>query len=131
MSDDQILQSISPFFIVREFSESIDFYCGKLGFNVVFQQPDKDPFVGMVQRDGISIMLKEIAPEVPPQPNHTKHEWARWDAFIQVGNPDSLFEEYKANGVRFHSELSDTDDGIRAFEILDVDGYVICFGRLL
>ena len=32
-------------------------------------------------------------------------------------------------GVEFHRPLEDTEDGLRAFEILDGDGYVLCFGR--
>jgi hypothetical protein len=28
-----------------------------------------------------------------------------------------------------HRPLADTSDGLRAFEIIDNSGYVICFGR--
>jgi len=28
-----------------------------------------------------------------------------------------------------HQELADTNDGLRAFEITDNSGYVLCFGR--
>ena len=122
------LRSVSPFFIVRNFSESVNFYRDKLGFDVVNEVPEEEPFFGLVQRGNISIILKMIAPDVQPEPNHTRHKWARWDAYIDTENPDSLFEEFKTSGVPIHSELCDTDDGLRAFEIRDINGYVICFG---
>ena len=28
-----------------------------------------------------------------------------------------------------HKHLKDTEDGLRAFEIIDNNGYVLCFGR--
>lgn len=74
-------------------------------------------------------MLKEITPDIKPAPNHTLHEWARWDAFIYASDPDSLFEEFRAGGIRFHQPLQDDDDGLRGFEVTDEDGYVLFFGR--
>jgi hypothetical protein len=28
-----------------------------------------------------------------------------------------------------HREFADTGDGLRAFEVIDNNGYVLCFGR--
>jgi hypothetical protein len=42
-----------------------------------------------------------------------------------------LYAEYLTNGVPIHSELADTSDGLRAFEVIDNSGYVLCFGRPL
>jgi hypothetical protein len=70
-----------------------------------------------------------ISPIYLPVPNHTRHEWARVDAFIYVSDPDSLFEEYRARGVRFWKPLKDDADGLRGFEVTDADGYVLFFGR--
>jgi hypothetical protein len=36
------------------------------------------------------VNLKQIAPEIHPQPNHSGDEWARWDAYIHTSDPDSL-----------------------------------------
>ena len=83
-----------------------------------------------MSRDGIGIMLKEILPEVLPCPNHTRHAWARWDAYIRTLNPDTLFEEFRGRGVSFVKELSFIDDGLWGFEITDADGYVLAFFRL-
>ena len=125
------LEGIAPFFIVKNLVASIDFYNQKLGFKTDIMLPKDSPFFGIVSRDSVRILLKEINPETAPLPNHTRHDWARWDAFIWLADPDTLFAEYEARGLTFHEPLRDTDDDLRAFEIADVDGYVLCFGRPL
>ena len=120
---------ISPFFIVTSLKTSVSFYTDKLGFEVRYIGPDDDPFFAIVGRDQISIMLKEIAADVKPVPNHTCHKWARWDAYISVAEPDTLFEEYDSGAIVFRQPFRDDDDGLHGFEIADADGYVLFFGR--
>ena len=128
------LNTIAPCFIVDNLRASLDFYRSKLGFEVTYtgggDGVDED-FYGIVERDRVMIMLKAITPEIHPQPNHTRHQWARWDAYVHTSDPDGLYAEYVANGVPMHRPLEDTGDGLRAFEITDNSGYVICFGRPL
>jgi len=119
----------SPFFIVADLKAAVSFYTGKLGFEVRYAAPGEAPFFAIVGRNEISIMLKEIAFDIKPIPNHTRHEWARWDVFIYVSDPDILFEEYRSGDVRFRQSIQDDDDGIRGFEVTDADGYVLFFGR--
>jgi catechol 2,3-dioxygenase-like lactoylglutathione lyase family enzyme len=120
---------ISPSFIITDLKTSIAFYVDQLGFNVRFIGPDEDPFWAIVGRENISIFLKAIAPDVKPIPNHTQHEWARWDAYISAADPDILFEEYRSRGVTFRQPLRDDNDNLRGFEVADADGYVLFFGR--
>lgn len=125
------LASINPFFIVEDLQVSISYYIERMGFQLDFQGPDEeDPFYGRVSRDGIGIMLKAILPDVLPRPNHTRHEWARWDAFIYTLDPDTLFNEFKQHGVSFVKELSFIDDGLWGFEVTDADGYVLAFAQV-
>ena len=123
------LTHISPFFIVADLATAVSFYTSRLGFEVRYSAPGDSPFFAIVGRDDISIMLKEITADIKPAPNHTLHEWARWDAFISVSDPDSLFEEYRAAGVTFRQSLQDDEDGLRGFEVVDADNYVLFFGR--
>ena len=123
------LTYISPFFIVADLKNSIAFYTEKLGFEIVYIGPDEDPFYAMVRRDKVSIMLKAIALGIKPAPNHTRHEWARWDAYISTKDPAALFEEYRAAGLTFYQPLRVDGDGLLGFEITDADGYVLFFGR--
>ena len=124
------LASISPFFIVRDLQVSMAYYIERMGFQLDFQGPPDDVYYGHVSRDGIGIMLKAILPEVLPQPNHTRHEWARWDAYIYTNDPDSLFTEFKQRGVTFVKELSFIDEGLWGFEVSDADGYGVAFFHL-
>src|SRR5579872_4884010 len=107
------LGSISPFFIVRDIEPSVAFYCDRLGFALMYLGPDGDPYYAMVQRDGVSIMLKAITSEVGPVPNSSRHEWARWDAYIHTPDPDALAAEFAARGVSFRQPLGVNSDRLR------------------
>ncbi|HXW08461.1 MAG TPA: VOC family protein [Vicinamibacterales bacterium] len=124
------LASISPFFIVKDLQVSISYYLERLGFQLDFQGPPDDPYYAGVTRDGIGIMLKAILPDVLPQPNHTRHEWARWDAYIYTLDPDTLFDEFSQRGASFVKKLSFIDEGLWGFEVTDADGYVLAFFQL-
>lgn len=123
------LTHIWPFFIVTNLKASVSFYVDKLGFEVQYSGPNGDPYWAIVGRDNISIMLKAITPDVKPIPNHIRHVWAPWDAYISTAAPDALFEEYRSNDVLFKKPLHDNSDNLRGFEIEDADGYVLFFGR--
>lgn len=126
------IRGISPFFIVRDVAASFTFYCDKLGFEVVFQGEPDDLFFGIVKRGPAMIFLKDIG--VDPVPNHTrdiKKGIARWDAYLDVPDPDALAAEFASRGVEFFVPLplNETDDGLRGFEIKDADGYILFFGH--
>ena len=123
------LTYVSPFFIVASLKASVAFYTDKIGFEIRHIGPADDPYWAIVGRDNISIMLKGIAPDIKPVPNHTRHEWAPWDAYVSTRDPDSLFEEFRSNDVAFRKSIHDNSDNLRGFEIEDADGYVLFFGR--
>ncbi len=123
------LTYISPFFIVADLKISVSFYVDKLGFEIRHIGPDDEPYWAIVGRDNISIMLKAIAADIKPIPNHTRHEWAPWDAYIYTAEPDTLFNEYRSNEVAFTKPIQDNSDNLRGFEIKDADGYILFFGR--
>ena len=127
-----MLNSVAPFFIVDDLNATLEFYQSKLGFSVLYKgggDGHDDDFFAFVGRDRVMLMFKAIAPGVHPQPNRTRHEWARWDAYINASDPDALYAEFVGKEVPMHRELADTGDGLRAFEIVDNNGYVLCFGR--
>lgn len=108
---------------------SIAFYRDQLGFELEHIGPPDGPYFAMISRDGVSIMLKAITPDVGPVPNPTRHPWARWDAYVQTPDPDALADEFASRGAAFHEALGVNSDNLRGFEIKDVDGYVLYFGR--
>ena len=122
---------IAPLFIVKNVPAALAFYRDRLGFDITFQGPEPDDiFFGIVQRDGATIMLKDVG--VDPVPNCTRDVQqgiARWDAYLHVPDPDTLAAEFSSRDVELFEPLTDTDDGLRGFELRDADGYVLFFGR--
>ena len=121
------IAGIAPFFIVSNVTTAISFYLEKLGFDTVFQEPDHDPFFAIVQRDGAMIFLKSVGEA--PLPNHKQGPDARWDAYVNVPDPDTLSAEFISRGVSFTVPLQNTPDGLRGFELADADGYILFFGH--
>lgn len=121
------ISGISPFFIVQNAAAALGFYRDRLGFHVTFQEPAEDPFFGIVRRGDAMIMLKSVG--VDPLPNYRRQPQARWDAYLDVPDPDALAAEFSSRHVEFSEPLKDTHDGLRGFELKDADGYVLFFGR--
>ena len=125
------INGIAPFFIVRDVPVALSFYRDRLGFEVTFQGPaPNDVFFGIVERGAAMIMLKNVG--VDPVPNYTrdvKRGWARWDAYMNVPDPDALAAEFSSRGIEFWQPLQDDDDGLRGFAVEDADGYILFFGR--
>jgi catechol 2,3-dioxygenase-like lactoylglutathione lyase family enzyme len=120
--------AISPFFIVSNVDQTIAFYRDKLGFETRFREPDHDPFFAILGRDGAQLFVKSDR-DVAPLPNHERHHYMRWDAFVYAPDPDALAAEFAAHGAAFSAPLEDTSSGLRGFEISDPDGYILFFGR--
>jgi len=128
------ISGIAPFFIVKNVPVALSFYRDRLGFDITFQGPSEDDiFFGIVKRGAAMIILKAIG--VDPVPNYTrdiKQGIARWDAYLYVPDPDALAAEFSSRNVEFFTTLKDNedgDDGLRGFELKDVDGYILFFGR--
>src|SRR5499426_4490464 len=107
------IASISPFFIVRHVPSSLAFYRDRLGFEITFQGPAPDDiFFGIVRRGGAQILLKAVG--VPPVPNYTrdiKQGVARWDAYVDVPDPDALASEFESRKVDFFTPFRTEDEG--------------------
>ncbi len=129
--DKPSITGIAPLFIVRNVPAALKFYHERLGFDITFQGPEEnDIFFGIVQRGAAMIMMKDVG--VEPVPNYTrdiKQGIARWDAYLHVPDPDALAAEFTLRNVEFFQPLMNNDDGLRGFEVLDADGYVLYFGR--
>lgn len=130
-ADEPTISGIAPFFIVKNVPAALVFYRDKLGFKITYQGPEPDDiFFGIVQRGGAMIMIKDIG--VDPVPNHTrdiKQGIARWDAYLNVPDPDALAAEFVSRGVGLFSPIQNNEDGLRGFEVKDADGYLLYFGR--
>src|SRR5271168_5002381 len=104
--------SVAPLFIVDDVVATANFYRDKLGFHYDRFWGDPPGFA-MVRRNGITIMLKQLLAG-SMQPNSTADpEGGLWDAYIWIENADSLYEEFKKNGVKIAREICNQDYGCR------------------
>ena len=126
---------IAPFFIVADVPATLAFYRDMLGFEVTFRGPSPDDeFFGIVRRGGAMIMFKQLGVgeiNVEPTPNYGREPAHSWDAYVDVSDPDALAAEFASRRVAFAVPLQDPEDGLRGFEVTDIDGYGLFFGRLL
>jgi catechol 2,3-dioxygenase-like lactoylglutathione lyase family enzyme len=119
------LSAITPLFVVSDLQRSLTFYRDRLGFEVTHEAPAADPFFAIIARDGVQVMLKMV--DADALPNRSRHPDARWDAYVHVPDPDTLAAEFRDRGMT--PTPTNTDDGLRGFELTDHDGYVFFFGR--
>lgn len=121
----------APLFIVRDVPASLAFYRDQLGFDVTFEGPGPDDiFFGMVERGRAMFMFKDV--DIDPVPNHTRdigHGTAPWDAYVYVPDPDALYQEFASRDVEFRRPLENNSDNLRGFEVRDISGYILYFGR--
>jgi catechol 2,3-dioxygenase-like lactoylglutathione lyase family enzyme len=113
---------------VDDIVRTAEWYRDKLGFHFDRYFGDPPSFT-MLSRDNVEIFLK--GPECPgekimrPNRSHTD----AWDAYVRVKDVDGLHAEYRAKGVQIVRGPEDQVYLMRELEILDVNGYALCFGQ--
>jgi len=118
----------SPFFIVRDVLEAVDYYQKCLGFELRMLAPDDNPFFAVVGRGNAQLLLKSVSDDVRAQPNPSRHKEAAWDAFIFVNTPKELEAEVASNAALILKSTELRHDGLQGFTVRDMDGYVLFFG---
>lgn len=111
-----------PIIGTRDVQRAIEFYTGKLGFQLAFQDnPDKPNYVGY-QRDEVELHMQF----------QYEYEMSTIRLRFLVDDPDALFAEYQQRGVECSaSGISDTPWGTREFALYDMDRNALTFYRNL
>lgn len=109
------LESVNPVLPSQDVSSAIDFYVGRLGFELSFQDTARDPHYAGVRRDGVELHLQW----------HDSAEWSKVERpMLRIVVPEvrALFDEYSQLDV-FHAntKLRETDWGTREFAFYDLD----------
>src|SRR5258708_19117648 len=120
---------IAPYFIVDDVVATANYYRDKLGFHYhrFWGEP---PAFCMVKRSGIIIMLSQLEKTGVMRPNSmVEPEDGAWDAYIWIEDVDALHAEFKSKGVTIARDLCDQIYGCRDFDVLDCNGYRLCFGQ--
>lgn len=127
MAENAAKWSIAPYFIVDDVVTTANYYRDKLGFNYnrFWGEP---PCFCMVTRNGIVIMLSQLEQTGLMRPNGTV-AGGPWDAYVWIEDADALHAEFKSKGVTIAREICDQPYGCRDFDILDCNGYRLCFGQ--
>jgi len=74
-------------------------------------------FASTVADNALSFNCHNLAPRTPPL------------GAAHTPDPDALAAEFISRGLELHEPLSDIEDRLRGFEVKDLDGYVLFFGR--
>ena len=119
--------SIAPYFLVRDVVATANWYRDVLGFQYdrFWGEP---PRFCMVWRRGVVIMLSQHD-EGTVSPNGAATGGAPWDAYVWVDDADALLAEFTAKGVVPARAICDQEYGCRDFDVVDPNGYRICFGH--
>ncbi len=114
------LRDAATLFVVQDVLRSVEHYRDVLGFRVEFTYGEPTFYAG-VERDNVAIHL-QAASETKRQPGHGAIN-------VFVTDVDPLYQELKARGARTTEEPADRPYGMRDFDIVDLDGNLLCFGE--
>jgi catechol 2,3-dioxygenase-like lactoylglutathione lyase family enzyme len=127
-----------PALPVREMGAAVEFYVGRLGFEVLH----RDGGFAVLRRDEAVLHLweasdegwrsREDLAERPVRSGAESFIAGTASARIEVVDVDGLYEELKTAGVLHpvsHDGVADTEFGTREFATLDRDGNLIGFFR--
>ena len=113
----------APYFIVSDLQRAIDFYA-RLGFvePAVWGEP---PCFGMMNRDGLDIMLSLTEGDAVPRPNGH----GQWDMYLTVDDLDAEIAALKAANVTIDRGPRTTEYRMNEIEVVDPDGFRICIAQ--
>lgn len=117
---------IAPYFLVPDVVAAAHYYRDTLGFSFdrFWGEP---PAFCMVKRGGIVIMLSQVDDASVVRPNSSVN--AAWDAYLWIGDADALHAEFVSKGATIARGLCDQEYGCRDFDVVDLNGYRLCFGQ--
>jgi len=127
VADGPGLLFVVPILYVSDVRRSLDYYAGKLGFEVL-QTSGEPPFYAEVRRGGASLGLRLVhSPVIDPAARAS--ETMLWQASIRVGDIKALYLEFLAAGATIEAPLQRDPFGPQFFSIKDPDGNLIGFGE--
>ncbi|MEM7513019.1 MAG: VOC family protein [Bacteroidota bacterium] len=105
---------------VKDVEASLAFYRDKLGFEITFTWEEPASYA-VLKRGEVSIHLTSSL-NPPVQGDHTA-------LYVFVYDIEALYKDYLAREVPIDTHLNTRDYGMKDFDVLDPDGYRICFGQ--
>jgi catechol 2,3-dioxygenase-like lactoylglutathione lyase family enzyme len=122
-----MINRIAPQFFTVDIPRTLAYYEAKLGFKCVGTWQDP-PVYAIVARDQQAIHFRYAE---PPTAHPDKYSEELLDAYVTVGDIDSLYAEYAARSVEFTRGLANMPWDVREFVVKDCDGRLLAFGANL
>jgi catechol 2,3-dioxygenase-like lactoylglutathione lyase family enzyme len=107
------LTGVAPELPVRDLAEALEYYTGRLGFEVATVMPDRD--YAIVERDAVCLHLFTAAERSPGS------------VHVFTGELDQLFGELDSRGALITQDVIRTPWGNREFRVADPAGNTIKF----
>ena len=125
------LRSSAPVFAVNDVGSTLEWYRSVLGFQT-FPFPKNPPHVfGIVERDGVEIMLQRLEGFEKPNLYDTRAGGV-WDVYIRMEGVHALYDELTRRGdVEIVEQIGKQPYGDTEFVIRDPNGYVLVFSELI
>lgn len=115
-------------FVVDDVGATIAWYRATLGFDGR-GHPETRPFeFGIMERDGVEVMLQRLPGYVRPR-MYALRDGGVWDAYVRVEGVAALFEAVTRSGATIIEPLCDQPYGETHFIIEDLNGYVLVFAE--
>jgi predicted enzyme related to lactoylglutathione lyase len=111
---------VFPKLLVRDVGASLRHYRDVCGFQIS-NSSGEPPLFGIVERDGCGLHIKRGEPRTRRSLDEA------WDAYFEVEGVDALHAELLAQGARVVRGPETMPYGAKEFDIMDPDGYVLCF----
>ncbi len=120
------LRGLAPVLLVADVVRAARYYDDKLGFRAprLWGEP---PTFGIARRDGLSVMLNQVAAGDRLYPNAGYD--GRYDVYFWVDDADALFAELSARGADIVCAPADQSYLMREFSVRDADGHLLAFGH--
>lgn len=125
MSQRPRILTTTPLLVVSDLQRSIDFYCQKLAFGAPSVHGDP-PCFAMVHRHQFELMLKKAEKPEHVHPNGPNQVW---DIYIRIDDVPAEAAALQSLGVPLARGPATAFYDMLEFEVLDPDGYRICFGQ--
>jgi uncharacterized glyoxalase superfamily protein PhnB len=124
------VKGMAPLLFVFDMPTSIEFYCGKLDFELInTSKPGPDFGWALLRRDGVELMLNTAYDddERPPAPDPGRIA-AHTDTCLYFGCPDvdAMYEYLREKGVEAN-EPKVAYYGMKQLYLSDPDGFNLCF----
>lgn len=110
---------VAPALSVADLPRALQFYCGVLGFQKVFENGDPVGFV----------ILEQDAAELHLHLDRQHRATAQNVAHLMVADATALYDHLVAHGTDIVKGLRDADFGLRCFVFADPDGNHIDVGQ--